>query len=132
MVTTLRRIESDLAPYHDGRLIPFEVLETFSSLELVYCELLVKDSLCGHTAEESETCGLIRCCMVPFQAMCEKWYMQENRPSRELGTQLSMLLEHRFSVPQIADMFGVSVSTIRRRISDYGLSASTTYTNLVD
>jgi hypothetical protein len=97
-----------------GRLIPFEVLETFSSsLELVYRELLVKDSLYGLTAEESEACGLIRCCLVTFQAMCDKWYMQENRPSRQLATyqtqgylgrprfvihseQLSVLLEHRF------------------------------------
>ena len=150
VVATLKRIESDLAPYHDGCLIPFKVLETFSSsLELVYRELLVKDSLCGLTAEESEACGLIRCCMVTFQAMCEKWYMQENRPSRELATcpaqgylgrprfvinsgQLSMLLEHRFSVPQIADMFGVSISTIRRRMSDYVLSVGATYTDLDD
>ena len=65
-VATLRRIESDLAPYHDGRLIPFEVLEIFSSLELVYRELLVKDSLYGLTAEESEACRLIRCCLVTF------------------------------------------------------------------
>ena len=39
-VATLRRIESDLAPYHDGSLIPFEVLETFSSsleLAIVSC-----------------------------------------------------------------------------------------------
>ena len=81
--------------------------------------------------------------------MCDKWYMQENSLSRELATcqtqgylgrprfvihseQLSMLLEHRFSVPQIADMFGVSVSTIRRRMSDYGLSVGATYTDLDD
>ena len=43
-----------------------------------------------------------------------------------------MLLEHRFSVPQIADMFGVSVSTIRRQMSDYGLSVGATYADLDD
>ena len=42
-VATLTRIESDLAPYHDGHLIPFEVLETFPSLELVYYKLLLKE-----------------------------------------------------------------------------------------
>ena len=52
---------------HRITMVPFEVLETFSSsLELVYRELLVKDSLYGLTAEESEACGLIRCCLVTF------------------------------------------------------------------
>ena len=46
--------------------------------------------------------------------------------------QLSMLLEHRFSVPKIADMFGVSVSNICRRMSDYGVSVGATYTDLDD
>ena len=43
--------------------------------------------------------------------------------------QLSMLLEHRFSVPQIANMLGVSVSTVRR-ITDYNLSVSATYATI--
>ena len=41
--------------------------------------------------------------------------------------QLSMLLEHIFSVPQIADMLGVSISTIRLRITVYA-----TYTTISD
>lgn len=46
--------------------------------------------------------------------------------------QLSMLLEHRFSVPQIADMLAVSVSTVRRRMTEYGLSVGATYAHLDD
>lgn len=66
-VSTLRRIESDVAPYHNGHLIPLEVLETFSSsLVLVYWELLVKDALYGLTDDEIEACGLIRRCIVTF------------------------------------------------------------------
>ena len=44
--------------------------------------------------------------------------------------QLSMLLEHRFSVPQIANMLGVSVSTVRRRMTDYNLSVLATYATI--
>ena len=44
--------------------------------------------------------------------------------------QLSMLLEHRFSVPQIANMLGVSVSTVRRRMTDHNLSVSATYATI--
>ena len=43
-----------------------------------------------------------------------------------------MLLEHRFSVPQIADMFAVSVSIVRHRMSEYGLSVGATYAHLDD
>ena len=46
--------------------------------------------------------------------------------------QLTMLIEHRFSVPQIAEMFGVSVSTLRRRMTEYGLSISATYSSISD
>ena len=60
-IVATSRIESDLAPYHDGCLcILFEVLETFRH------ELLVRDSLCGLIAKESEACRLIRCCMVTY------------------------------------------------------------------
>ena len=38
-----------------------------------------------------------------------------------------MLLEYRFSVPQI---LGVSISTIRRRMTDYNLSVMATYSTL--
>ena len=76
----LRRIESDLAPYHDGRIIPLEVLETFSSsLELVYQELF-KDALYDDKIE------LIRRCMVTFRAMFDMQYVQETQP-RETPSQ---------------------------------------------
>ena len=148
VTSTLRRIESDLAAYEDGRLIPPDIIETFAtSPELVYRELLVKDSLNGLTAQEAEACGLIRDCMVAFRNMFELLYIRENHPSGlahqtqgSMGRprfvinreQLSMLLEHRFSVPQIADMFGVSISTVRRRMTTYGLSVGATYTCLND
>ena len=41
--------------------------------------------------------------------------------------QLQHLIENQFSVPQIAQLMGVSVSTIRRHVSDYNLSIRATY-----
>ena len=46
--------------------------------------------------------------------------------------QLHYLIDSRFSVPQIAELLGVSVSTIRRRMSTYDLSIRATYTSITD
>ena len=46
--------------------------------------------------------------------------------------QLEMFLEYNFSVPQIAEMPGVSLSTIERRFRDYDLSVSQTYSAIDD
>ena len=46
--------------------------------------------------------------------------------------QLQYLIESRFSVPQIAGLLGVSVSTIRRRMSTYDLSIRSTYASITD
>ena len=46
--------------------------------------------------------------------------------------QLSYLIENRFSVPQIADMLGVSISTVRRRMTEFGLSITAQYSMLSD
>ncbi|XP_019849774.1 PREDICTED: uncharacterized protein LOC109580730 isoform X2 [Amphimedon queenslandica] len=46
--------------------------------------------------------------------------------------QLSFLIEHRFTVVQIAEMLGVSVRTIRRRMSSYGLSVRESYSTITD
>ena len=41
--------------------------------------------------------------------------------------QLKMLLEHQFTVPQIGKKQGVSVSTVRQHMVEFGLSVSATY-----
>ena len=45
---------------------------------------------------------------------------------------LACLLEIRFTVPQIANILGVSVRTLRRRMSDYVLSVRDFYSALTD
>ena len=46
--------------------------------------------------------------------------------------QLQYLFESRFSVPQIAQLLGVSISTVRRRMSSYNLSVRSTYSPMTD
>ena len=46
--------------------------------------------------------------------------------------QLKYLIENRFSVPQIAELLGVSVSTVRRRMSAFNLSIRATYAPIND
>ena len=43
---------------------------------------------------------------------------------------LEFLIESRFSVPQIADVLRVSVRTVRRQMTMYGLSVRATYTSI--
>jgi len=42
------------------------------------------------------------------------------------------LIECRFTAPQMAEILGVFLNTIRRRMADYGLSITTEYTPFVD
>ena len=46
--------------------------------------------------------------------------------------QLLMLLEHQFSIADIARMVSVSARTVRRRVLQYGLESSTAYSTLTD
>jgi hypothetical protein len=46
--------------------------------------------------------------------------------------QLHTLITMHLSVPQIADIIGVSVSTVRRRMSEYNLSIRSTYSTISD
>lgn len=46
--------------------------------------------------------------------------------------QLQYLLEHRFTVPEMSAFYGVSVRTIRRRMTHYGLFVRQTYSDIND
>ena len=46
--------------------------------------------------------------------------------------QLSFLIENGFSVPQMADMIGVSVRTVQRRMSEFGLSIRAQYSAITN
>lgn len=148
VLDTLRRVVCDLAAYQNGEQVPLDVIESFLiSLERVYRELLMKERI--NQWGEREACELIRNSMAVLLNLRDVQIRSDGngsvpnnldmespvigRPKFCIGLeQLSMLLEHRFSVPQIADMLGVSVSTIRRRMTEYGLSVAATYSTLSD
>ena len=46
--------------------------------------------------------------------------------------QLACLLEKQFSVPQIADVIGASIRTVRGQMTEYDLSAHALYSQLTD
>ena len=53
------------------------------------------------------------------------------RPSFDIPKeQIELFLEYNFSLPQISEMLGVSLSTITRRLKDYGLSVTQTYSTI--
>ncbi len=55
------------------------------------------------------------------------------RPSFHISpAQLEFLINNRFSVPQIAQIIGVSISTIRRRMLTFNLSVRSTYSAVTD
>ena len=55
------------------------------------------------------------------------------RPRFEISSsQLEFFIQTGFSVPQIAHLLGVSVSTVRRRMTDYNLTIHSTYCTLDD
>ena len=53
------------------------------------------------------------------------------RPSFDIPKeQIELFLEYNFSLPQISEMLGVSLSTVSRRLKDYGLSVTRTYSTI--
>ena len=58
---------------------------------------------------------------------------EKGRPRLQIPLEhLRFLLEKKFKVAEIANLFGTSKRTVKRRMKDFGLSAATTYTQLSD
>lgn len=64
---------------------------------------------------------------------CERGDGRFGRPKLDISQeQLEKLLEMQFDCPKIAKLLGVSLSTIRRRMTEYGLSVKSCYSTLSD
>jgi hypothetical protein len=146
-VDTLRRLSSDLSFFTDGIDNSEDVLDSFIvSIEFVYRELIVLETTSQLTPVQCQATAIVRSCLSSMRSY-ELRNMRENnlsfqvtsvltgmvgRPRLEVSyEQLSFLIENRFSVPQIADMVGVSVRTIRR-MSECGLSIHAQYASISD
>ena len=146
VVSYLRSVCDDISSLVEGtavlpRMANRESLESMASgLELAYRELVAYEMLVGSsfTQQQSEALECVRAAMQAVrQATGEMYHETDNlhtgrgRPrvclSRE---QLESLIEANFTVPQIAHMLGVSVSTIRRRMNMYNLAIRATYANI--
>ena len=145
VVGILRRIAADLLLFPDSRSIPEDILDgIIFHLEVAYRELIVLDTMCQLTPTQKEACDIVRSALVSTRSLQEVDHLSLGtvqpiqsghvvRPSFDIPyEQLAYLIEHRFSVPHIADMLGVSVRTVRRRMSAYGLSISVQYSSISD
>ena len=148
-ISTLTRLVRDLDVFRDGRSLSADVLDAYEvSLELVYREIIVHQSLGESDENMDEACELVRStlCSLAFMKDVQNRNIHigdESRPpivSRTFGRprfdmkyeQLSFLLENRFTVNQIAEMLGVSERTVYRRMSVFSLSVRILYSNICD
>ena len=131
--------------------ITLEVAEGYKwRIEMMYRDLLAKELVGELSNQESGALTYLAqayqaisgfvvslqgsaACVLPTQAQIVR-SGTVGPPSFDIPQhQLQYLIECRFSVPQIAQLMGVSVSTIiRRRMSDYNLSIRATYYPITD
>ncbi len=148
-VRMLQRVLTDLTPFNDGRCISDSALDSLVfCLETAYRELLVLDLTEELSPDQMEGLEIVRSCLGIVRAMQRlSQSLVSRRSSRAVCTHtgavgrpryeipesnLTFLLENRFTVPQIACMIGVSISTVRRRMTDLGLSVRALYSNTSD
>lgn len=148
----LQRLLHDLDMFIDGRVISDTSLDTFIVLlEFVYREMIALDltatapqlnltSIMGFLQNALSIARLIR---ESRELSNSSHHLQLQVPLHHTGLvgrpcilisleQLSYLIENRFSVPQIADLLGVSIRTVRRRMTEFGLSITAQYSVLSD
>lgn len=152
-INVLTRIENDLTVFADGRSIPDDTLDSMIvSLEFVYRELLVLEVISQLNQAQEEAIGFVKNCLFLARSISEHRKVSAEctgssqtlappvnylgligRPSYDICyDQLLYLIENKFSVPTISDMLGVSVRTIHRRMSEYGLSIRDHYSCVSD
>ena len=138
ILQNLRAVVDDLFA---GTTVPYNIAEGYRlRIEIIYRELLAKELLGELDESEREA---MKCVAEAYSLMSS--YVNRvsrdpppllqprqspvilngdvGRPSFEIPyCQLEYLVHSHFTVPQIASMLEVSVSTITRRISSYGRS----------
>ncbi len=115
-------------------------------IELIYRELLATEIVDGSLSEtEDEALGyvvqaydemsnlvdmlVVRPVASRFCTLPEKW---EGLHFRSLLSSSDPYIDNRFSVPQISQLLGVSIRTVRRRMSENNMSIRSTYSQLSD
>jgi len=122
---SLRRVAEDIRA-SDSRSFSADVAESFAlALELVYREILVQEQLDGHSTRYSRVCTLIRRALEALKLLQDGDQQHSSPPVVHTGLvgwpyfdipqeQICVLVENGFTCPEIADIIGVSLTTIRR------------------
>ena len=146
-INALRRISSNFEALLDGRNICCDALESsLLSLELVYREFVVAESIRVLSLNEQSGLNFIRFALdmlTNVRNRASENTEQSSPPVEYNGLigrprfviprqQLLYLVENHFTVPQMSEMLGVSVRTLHRRLSQYGLSIRSQYSELTD
>ena len=141
-ISTLRRVAADIRDFEDGRF-PHDVLDAFVlCLELVYREILVHEQLHGRPLNGT-ACTLVGRALNYLRSIQEEDHQPSPPPVTYTGSvgrprfnipsqQICFLVENGFTGPQMASIIGVSLSTVRRRMAEYGLTVSNEYAYLSD
>ncbi len=142
---TLRQVLHDHASLLDGRHVSSDLCEaSLLSLELVIREFLIAEELAGLSNSAQSALEHVKGAITLLNSIAEGIIVRQNSPpvvcTGRIGRppfmipreQLFFLIENNFTAPHIAEMIGVSLRTVHRRISEYGLSISARYSTLTD
>lgn len=147
VVQSLRALVSDMSVSTDE--VTHEVIDGYKwRIEMIYRDLLAQELLHGLQDSEREALEYVsqaynaasqlleavpHCNSYLAGAVQQVLDGSVGRPYFDIpASQLQYLIDNRFSVPQIARLMGVSVSTIRRRMSAHSMSIHATYSTLTD
>ena len=134
-LSTLQRIIRDLDVYQDGRQLTGDTIEAF--IVALERDLIAQQALNGSVVDRNleEGSRFVQITLEMFKKVRDEVNNRPNsQPFQQTGDvigrpkfnisyeQLSFLIENRFTVPQIADMVGISVRTVYRRLVEYSLS----------
>ncbi|KAL5479147.1 hypothetical protein EMCRGX_G000505 [Ephydatia muelleri] len=143
--STILAVVTSLATIQDGRDMSFDELEGIITIvELVYRELLVAEVVVNVGPRGAVECVQMALCFLnELLEAKRRCYHRTQPPTDVTGNvgrprftvsyeQLEYLIDSHFTVPQIADIIGISQRTVHRRMSEFGLSISGQYANITD
>ena len=144
-INTLRRVATDIQAYGDEGLPPDTPDSFLLLLELCYREILVQEQLGGNSMI-SRAGALVSRALTNMRLLRDRHVMFEEswgpqalrsgsvgRPKFDVPEQqLRFLVDSGFTGLQMAEIIGVSLRTVRRRMADYGLSICEQYADMPD
>lgn len=117
---------------HEVDYLIYNLERLYRMLVIVRCDQIVLEMVAkvlSIVKDVHESCCLSNCGPVPRLVI----YGRRGRPFNDIRReQLEYLLRLHFSCPQVAELIGVSLSTLWRRMTYYGLSVGSLYSDVTD